>query len=145
MSGLALANPSDTLVRASLALAGTGGLPARSSVIVEIPARSQVALFLNQVRGWEVLTTPFQGTLTVTANAPIAATGLRARFNERGDFLVTATPGLEQLDRAYFPQIADSGGFTTQFILVDGGGGRQTTGFLRLVEQGGAALMLGVR
>jgi len=54
-------------------------------VAVTVPGNGQVAKFISQL--FPALTTHFQGLLKATASAPIAVTVLRARYNERGDFL----------------------------------------------------------
>ena len=50
-----------------------------------------------------------------------ACVGLRGRYNEREDFLVTTTmPSAESAPSSaelYFPHFVDSGGYTTQFVL----------------------------
>jgi hypothetical protein len=51
---------------------------------------------------------------------------MRSLSNERGDFLLTTFP-IADMNRAapspiVFPQIADGGGYVTQFILLSPGG-----------------------
>ncbi len=129
----------------TLSLANFAGGAVRPSTAITVPAQGQIAQFLNQAPGWEIIETSFQGTLSVSATGPIAATGLRARYNERREFLVTATPALGSVDRPVFPHIVDSGGFATQVVLVDPLGLRPSAGVLSLWTQSGQPLNLSLR
>jgi hypothetical protein len=71
--------------------------------------------------------------------------GLRGRYNERGEFLITTTPPVNEATQAtagglYFPHIVDSGGYTTQFVLFSGLAGQSSTGNLELFSQNGQTL-----
>jgi hypothetical protein len=99
---------------------------------------------LNQVQGLGSLQTPLQGVLRLSSSAPIAATGLRSRYNERNDFLITTTPPTNESappssSALFFPHIADSGGYTTQFILFSGRPG-SPAGNVQFFSQTGGAL-----
>jgi hypothetical protein len=79
-----------------------------------------------------------------TTSSGISVVGLRTRINERGDFLITTTPPANETGPAttvpmYFPQVADGGGYTTQFILFSGTAGQITSGILTLVKQDGSS------
>jgi len=57
-----------------------------------------------------------------TNAAALAVTGLRARYNERGDFLMTTTPPISEssappIGQLFFPQLAVGGGFSARLIL----------------------------
>ena len=59
----------------------------------------------------------------ITSAASISVVGLRGRYNERSDFLITTTPPVSEAaapssSPLFFPHIAASGGFTAQFILI---------------------------
>jgi hypothetical protein len=100
------------------------------------------AIFLNQIQRLGSLQLPFQGVLRVSSAAPISVIGLRGRYNERSDFLITTTlPGSENtvLSTAVsmFPQIATSGGYSTQFILFSGRAGQSSSGALTFFTQAG--------
>jgi len=87
---------------------------------------------------------PFQGVLRITG-ANVAVTGLRGRYNERRDFIVTTTPPVDEAsqlstEELLFPQIADGGGYTTQFILFSGRTGQSPNGLLRFFSTSGGAL-----
>ena len=77
--------------------------------------------------------------------APVFVVGLRGRYNERGDFLITTMPVVnEQTPPSsaplYFPHIVDSGGYTTQFILFGGTLNQSSAGTLDLFSQSGQTL-----
>jgi len=77
---------------------------------------------------------------------PVAVAGLRGRYNERGDFIITTTaPVSEQLappaSDVYFGHFADGGGFTTQFVVFSGAG-FAAAGNVRFVSQAGQAMNL---
>jgi hypothetical protein len=107
---------------------------------VTLPAHGQLARFLNQ--------DPFNvslpsGTFTFSSNIPVSAIALRRRSNERGDFLLTTLP-IANLDQwapatAFFPHLADGGGWTTQFVLVNPTDST-ITGTLTYFDQSGASV-----
>ncbi|MFI5176006.1 MAG: hypothetical protein ACHQKY_14190, partial [Terriglobia bacterium] len=67
---------------------------------------------------------------------------LRSLTNSRGDFLLTTFPVADANVAApvpvVFPQIADGGGFRTQFIMLNTAG--STTATLNLFSDDGSAL-----
>ena len=72
-------------------------------------------------------------------------TAFRARYNERGDFLIAATPPVKESSApsnspAFFRHIADSGGYTTQFILFNAQPVSLSSGTMQLFSQAGGAL-----
>ncbi len=73
----------------------------------------------------------FIGVLDITSDAPFVALTLRSLDNSRGDQLLTTFPVADFNQPApfpiVFPQIADGGGFQTQFILLGAGAGANTT------------------
>ena len=73
--------------------------------------------------------------------------GLRGRQNERGDFLITTTPPVEEGVKAssnemLFPQVVDGGGYTTQMVVFSGSTGQSATGMIRFISQAGQSLGL---
>jgi hypothetical protein len=55
----------------------------------------------------------------------LAVAGLRGRYNEREDFLITTTPPSNENATTstvpmFFSHIVDGGGYTTQFLLFSG-------------------------
>jgi hypothetical protein len=73
----------------------------------------------------------FTGVLDISSAVPFAAVTLRSLDNERGDFLMTTFPVADANQTApspiVFPQIADGGGYVTQFILLSAGGASSIT------------------
>ena len=87
---------------------------------------------------------PFQGVLRVSSTALISVLGLRGRYNERGDFLITTTPPSNEAAARptaglYFPHIVDWEGYTTQFVLFSNQAGQSSSGTLRFFSQSGGA------
>jgi hypothetical protein len=64
----------------------------------------------------------FTGVLDIVSATPFAAVTLRTLVNERDEFLMTTFPIADATQPApspiIFPQIADGGGYVTQFILI---------------------------
>lgn len=83
--------------------------------------------------------------MEISSTSPFVALTLRSLFNGRGDFLLTTFP-IADLTRTaptpiIFPQIANGGGITTQFILLSGGAASSTT--VRYFAEDGVPLFLG--
>jgi hypothetical protein len=134
----------------TLELRKLDGSPTGLTSTLTLPANGQTAVFLNQLQGFGSLPTEFQGVLRVSSSTPISVAGLRGRYNERNDFLITTTPPLDESTPPstaplYFPQIADGGGFTTQLILLNGDLGQLASGTIQLFSQIGGALDLTLR
>jgi len=144
-SGIAITNPSSTPASVNLELINSGGATVAGGRLA-VAANAQVGAFLNQIPGFEGLRLPFQGLLRVTSSVPVAVAGLRGRYNERGDFIITTTaPISEQFvppaSDVYFGHFADGGGFTTQFVVFSGAG-FPAAGSVRFVSQAGQPLEL---
>ena len=101
-------------------------------------------LFLNEIPGFQNLPSLFRGVLRISSNTPISVIGLRERYNERGDFLISTMPAVDNtppgLDQFVFPQIVAGGGYKTEFVLMSTGGIAQGT--LVLKSQTGSDLPL---
>jgi hypothetical protein len=84
----------------------------------------------------------FTGVLDISAEAPFAALTLRSLTNSRGDFLLTTFPVADSNRLppfpTVFPQIADGGGYVTQFILLSATGTSKAT--LQLWDDSGTPL-----
>jgi hypothetical protein len=148
-TGVALSNSTGSAIPARVELTDLAGKALAVTGNITVPANGQVALFLDQVSGFEKLPTPFQGIarISTTSASGMSVVGLRSRLNERGDFLITTTPPVDEKAapgsaEQLFPHLADSGGYTTQFILYSGAAGQAATGTLRFVAQSGQALSL---
>ena len=152
-TGVAIVNTGSTAATVNFELTRLNGAPAGLAGVETIPANGHIAKFLNQIVGLESIQAPFQGVLRISSTSSpggIAVVGLRGRYNERGDFLITTTqpsdesapaPATEQ----FFPHFADGGGYTTQFILFNGLTDQFSSGSLRFFGQSGQSLSLSVR
>ncbi len=145
-TGVAVANPSSTPVTVNFELTTLAGVSTGLTGTATIPGDGQIAKFLDQISGFEALTTPFQGVLriTTTSTAGVSIVGLRSRTNSRGDFLITTTSPVDENAGAstaeqLFPHFADGGGWSTQFILC-GGSSASTSGDLGFFSQSGDAI-----
>src|SRR5207253_2441753 len=86
-----------------------------------VDSNAQTAKFLNEV---PFSATPFAGTFTFNATAPVGVIALRTLVNERGEFLVftqTVTPLPTALSSSavIMGHFADGGGWRTQLLLVN--------------------------
>jgi hypothetical protein len=125
-SGVAIANPSQFFpVTVSFELFRLDGVSTGLGGSLDLVANGQKAIFLTQIPGLANLQLPFKGLLRVSVpQAPgISLIGLRGRFNERGDLLIATTPPVADNSstptQSIFPHLADGGGYSTQFILIN--------------------------
>jgi len=119
-SGLAMANPLPTPVTVNLELMNMDASSRMLPVTLVLPGNGQVARFIREL--FPGLSAPSQGFLKVTATAPISVTGVRGRYNERKDFLITTTPPRNEdmilpPAQLVFPHLVSGGGYTTQFVI----------------------------
>jgi len=140
-TGLAIANTTGSPVVVSLTLTLNTSLT-QSRGSLRIPANGQVAVFLNQISGLDAALPPYQGILRVQSPVPVSVIGLRARYNERGDFLISTSQPVDELTPPsnaplFFPHFGDSEGYTTQFILFSGDAVESKSGFLTFVTTSG--------
>jgi hypothetical protein len=145
-SGIAVANPYPGVATLTLELFQSDGNSTGLVSTVNLPGRGQVAKFLSDI--FPSLVPPFEGLVRVSTNNPgIAAFGLRGRYNERSDFLITTTPPVNEASPQSsaefdFPHFVNGGGYTTQFILFSGASGQSGTGHLNFFAQDGTAMAL---
>jgi hypothetical protein len=85
------------------------------------------------------------GVLDIFSSTPFVALTIRSLTNERGDFLLTTFPIADATRAApapiLFPQIADGGGYSTQFILLSAGAASSPT--LSFFDDSGKPLSIG--
>lgn len=124
-TGLALGNPGSTSLNITLRAFQMDGSTriGTSKGPVRLDGKGHVASFIGeQISG---LPEGFRGVLDIVSDSPFAALTLRSLVNERNDFLITTFPVADMNKPApapiIFPQIADGGGFTTEFILLSAG------------------------
>ena len=143
-SGLAITNAGTTSNTVTLEVTHLDGSLALPPATLALPPSGQIARFLD-----EILTVPdnFSGVLRVTSTGDVAVVGLRLRINEHGDLKMTTTPpsnetGPSTTADLFFPHFADSGGWSTQFILYSGTAGQAVSGTLRFIDASGQPLDL---
>jgi hypothetical protein len=130
-TGLAIANVVDAAANITINAFQTDGTTAvgTSQGPLQLSAYGHDAKFADQfISG---LPDGFTGVLDISASTQFAALTLRALVNERQDFLMTTFPIADANRTApspiVFPQIADGGGYVTQFILISPSGGASAT------------------
>jgi hypothetical protein len=150
-TGVAIANPGTSTASVVFELNTLSGASTGLTGSLSIPAGGQTGVFLNQIPGFDTLTTPFRGVLRVstTSSAGISVIGIRGRYNERADFLITTTQPTDETRPStgpqFFPHFADGGGYTTQFILFNGGADQASSGSLQFFSQLGQPISLAVQ
>jgi hypothetical protein len=145
-TGFAIANSASNPVTVNFELTALDGSPTGLSGSTTIPGNGQTAMFLNQVEGLRNLPLPFRGVLRISGSG-ISVVGLRGRYNQRGDFLMTTMSPVDEAAATtsaefVFPHLVDGGGYTTQFVLFSGGAGQSSAGTVRFYDQSGQALPL---
>ena len=128
-SGVAIANLSGAPAAIDFELTPLGGGTAFTGSVT-VPANGHIAKLIDELLPAAPLS--LRGVLKVTSGpSPIVVTGLRTRYNARGDFLITTTPAINEATPAssaalVFPHIVNISGYTMEYILFSGseaGGG----------------------
>ena len=110
-----------------------------------LPPSGQVARFIDEI--FESLPENFAGVLRVTSTADVTIVGLRLRYNNRGELKMTTTSPSNEMDPStsqdrFFAHLADSVGWSTQFILFSGTAGQNSSGTLSFIDASGQPLDL---
>jgi hypothetical protein len=144
-TGLAVANPTNNDATISITAYESDGVTAigTSQGPLPLPANGHDAFFADGfIAG---LPAEFTGVLDIASSTPFAALTVRLLTNERSDFLLATFPIADMTVGApspiVFPQIADGGGYVTQFILIGAGGASSMT--LNYYGNGGSYLPIG--
>jgi hypothetical protein len=148
-TALAMSNPSATPATVTLELWTPAGTATGFNTIATIPAFGQVAGFFSDI--FPAVPLPFRGLIRVTAaTSQIVLSAFRTRYNERGEFLFTGiavsnegTPGMT--GEVIIPQIADMGGYSTEFVLFSGALSQSALGTLRFLNPAGQSLDITLR
>ena len=143
-SGLAITNTAATSNTVTLEVTRLDGSLALAPETLTLPPSGQIARFLDDIFP---LPDNFSGVLRVTSTAEIAMVALRLRVNENGELKMTTTSPSNEMDPStsedrFFPQLADSGGWSTQFILFSGTAGQAASGTLTFIDASGQPLDL---
>jgi len=90
---------------------------------LSLAANGHDSKFANQLI--EGLPDGYRGVLDISSTTPFAALTVRSFYNERNEFLMTTFPIADANQAApspiIFPQVADGGGYVTEFILISSG------------------------
>ena len=141
-SGLAITNTAATSNTVTLEVTRLDGSLAAAPKTLSLPPSGQVARFLDEIFS---LPDNFSGVLRVTSTADVAMVALRLRVNERGELKMTTTSPSNEMDPStsedrFFAHLADSVGWSTQFILFSGTAGQNSSGTLSLTDAAGKPL-----
>ena len=121
-TGLALANLADANAEIVInAYEADGVTPAADTrQPIQLDPNGHAAAFADQFTTG--LPAGFTGVLDIRSATPFAALTLRTLMNERREFLMTAFPVADANVKApaptVFPQVAEGGGYATEFILI---------------------------
>jgi hypothetical protein len=124
-TGIAVVNTGSVVNNITLRAFLPDGATAAGNGTMNLDANGHTARFAGQLI--PELPGGFIGVLEVTSTTPFAAVSLRSLTNGRNEFLLT-TFAVADATRAapspiVFPQIADGGGYSTQFIFISPTGG----------------------
>ena len=125
-TGLAITNPGEAGLDVNLkAYHANGSAVAEGGeVSLSLNAEGHTARLVSQLTSR--FPAGFAGILDISSPSPFFALTLRSLTNARGDFLLTTFPVADQARPApapmIFPQIADGGGYVTEFVLLTAGG-----------------------
>ena len=144
-TGVAIANISATAANVQFELLTMDGRPSGFTGSTTISPNGHIAMFLNEIPGLKNLPATFRGVLQISSNTSLSAIGLRTRYNERGDFLISTTPAIADnasptTQELVFPHVVSGGGYTTEFIFMNSAGSSQGT--VTLKSQTGTELPL---
>ena len=119
---MAISSPGNEGVRLTLTAYEKDGTTPAAQDAAYIPAGGHLAQFAGE---WiSSLPGDYVGVPDVTSDLPFVAVTLRSFVNTSGDYLSTAFPVADCDQTApapvVFPQIADGGGYQTQFVFVGG-------------------------
>jgi len=138
-TGITISNPSTSRMIVDLSVWTLNGTFVRNTSI-DIPAGGQIAKFANAL--FPQLPSSFRGVLRIASPSGVGAVGLRARYNERGDLLMTTTQPHDEASASPleldFPHFVSGDGYFTQLILVSTGSVHK--GKLLLMSKDGVAL-----
>src|SRR4029079_6148268 len=90
LSGLAIANADATPNAVNLEAVRLDGTSTGQTALITLPVGGKSARFSNEI--FPSLPSNFRGVVKFTASGPVSVAGLRGRYNERVDFLITTVP-----------------------------------------------------
>jgi sugar lactone lactonase YvrE len=122
-TGLAIANPNNQTATINFFFTDATGKDLGAGTTT-IGANQQIARFLDSFKTFTGAS--FQGTFSFTSDVPVGVVAIRGLVNERRDFLMSTLPVIDTTavtasGPVVVPHFADSGGWTTQILLVNPG------------------------
>jgi len=145
-TGLAIANPGDSAANITFFFTDAGGNDLGSGS-TQIPAKGQIAKFLNEAPFNTFTGTTFQGTFSFTSTVPVGVVALRSYINQKGDFLMSTLPVIDTSAATgtgvvVLPHFADGGGWVTQILLVNPSDSTMT-GSIQFTNDSGSPVTVG--
>jgi hypothetical protein len=123
-TGLAVANPGPIPLRVGINVYEQNGVSGAGSGSLDVSAMGHQSRFLEELIPGG-LPDEFIGVVDLSSATPFAVLTMRAFTNSRGDFLLTTFPvGIARQSPSpsmIFPQIAEGGGYKTQFFFLNSG------------------------
>jgi hypothetical protein len=149
-SAVSIVNKGSSPSDVTLELTRLDGTPTGLTAVHSLVPFGRLAMFLDELFANQRLPDPLSGLLRIRTTSEISAIGIRSRYNENRDFLITTTPPVNESDAAtpaevFFPVLTDGGGYTTQFILFDGGAGQSLGGTLGFANPVGESLSIDLK
>jgi hypothetical protein len=158
-TGVAIANAGGREISVTVERFTLEGLPTGRTGLLTLPAHGHVAVFTHQIPNASPDPSThlgFQGSaqtrlrISTESTDGISVIALRARYNERGDFLITTTPALAEnvpalQPPAVIPHFVNGGGYTTQFVLMNQPLDPAIQGTVRYFSQSGEPLVVPVQ
>ena len=117
---IAIANPLSTPLAVNLEVRRLQNGAAMAARTVTIPGGGQMSRFMHEL--FPELPQTYRATLEVSASSGFAVAGLRGRYNERDDFLISTTPpsagGLASAGAPLMvPHVVSGDGYSTDLVL----------------------------
>jgi hypothetical protein len=143
-TGLAINNPGGTPTTVTLQVFDTNGSNGGNGpATVNLARNGHVGKLVRELISG--LPRGFTGVANLTSSSPFVPVTFRTLTNGRGDSLVTMFPAADLTQAAptpiVFPQIADGGGYKTQFIFISSDGAASVS--VNFIDDNGAVLSLG--
>jgi hypothetical protein len=135
-----ISNPSIYPLTVQLEVKAFDGTPTGLSSSIDISPEAVISKYTSEL--FPSLPPSFKGVLQIRGVLPVIATGLRGRYNERGELLTSTIPAYDDAlmpaTEVYFPHIVNGGGYTTQLVLLSTGPAQD--GSMWLLSQQGLPL-----
>jgi hypothetical protein len=119
-TAVSIANSAQSTITVNFELRSMDGTPTGLSTSATLAPGGQLSKFISEL--FPGMPATFRGSLALTATSPVSVTGFRTRYNERGDFLISANPPSNESTvpggpDVLFPYVVSGEGYTTEIIL----------------------------